>query len=113
MKTKWTRMDDTDLYNAMGSRLGINNQEVSRQIQEYETNYLTPEMDGENFESLLSLIYDHLYLIYDNQAIRDRLRGIPIAYLSSYYGRTYGKLTRPFSSKAIIENIVPFFVVNK
>lgn len=88
-------------------------QEVLNQIQEYETNYLTPEMDSKNFESPLSLIYDDLYLTYDNQVIRDWSHGIPIAYLSSYYGRTYGKLTRPFSSKAIIENIVPFFVVNK
>ena len=99
-------MEHIDLYTAMGSRLGINNQEVSRQVQEYETNYLTPEMDSENFKALLCLISD-------DQAVKEQWNGIPITWLSSYCGRDYGILTRPFSYKAVIENIIPFLVVNE
>lgn len=98
-------MDDIDLYNAMGSCLGINNQEVSRQIQEYETNYLTPEMDSENFKALL-------YLICSDQEDKKELHILPVSALSNY-DEGPSKLTELPPSKEVVENIVPFLVVNK
>ena len=38
---------------------------------------------------------------------------LSITRLSNYYGHTYGELARPFSSETVIENVVPFLVVNK
>lgn len=91
--------------------LGIEYQEVLSQVQEYETNDLTPEMDGESFRKLLDMICD-------DQAEREWMSGgstsrLSITRLSNYYGHTYGELARPFSSETVIENVVPFLVVNK
>lgn len=90
--------------------VGIDYQKVLRQLQEYVTNDLTPEMDGESFIKILSMICD-------DQTRRQLIggggiSGIPMTRLSNYYGHTYGKLARPFPSETVIENIVPFLVIN-
>ena len=90
--------------------VGIDYQKVLRQLQEYVTNDLTPEMDGESFVKILSMICD-------DQTRRQLIggggiSGIPMTRLSNYYGHTYGKLARPFPSETVIENIVPFLVIN-
>lgn len=86
--------------------LGIGYQEVLSQVQGYEVNDLTPEMDRGSFRKLLGMICD-------DQAEREWMGSdLSITRLSNYYGHTYGKLARPFSSETIIENIVPFLVIN-
>ena len=84
--------------------IGIPSQEVEKQILDYP---LTPELDRGSFELILDMICD-------DQIERDLMgSSVSITRLSNYYGHTYGKLARPFSSRAIIENVVPFLVINK
>ena len=83
--------------------VGFSFQEVEEQIQSYN---LTPEMDEESFKIILGMICeDQLDRVFMNSDLL-------ITRLSNYYGHTYGKLKRPFSSRAIIENVVPFLVIN-
>lgn len=86
--------------------LGIEYQEVLSQVQEYETNDLTPEMDGESFRKLLDMICD-------DQAERDWMDGgsisrLSITRLSNYYGHTYGELARPSRLKRSLKILFPF-----
>ena len=83
--------------------VGFSFQEVEEQIQSYN---LTPEMDEESFKIILGMICeDQLDRVFMNS-------DLSITRLSNYYGHTYGKLKRPFSSRVIIENVVPFLVIN-
>lgn len=99
-------MDDLIIIKDIALYLGIDSRKILRQVKEYETNDLTPEMDGESFIKILDMICD------DQTDGELAANNIPITRLSNYYGHTYGKLARPFSSETVIENIVPFLVVN-
>ena len=88
----------------ISTSIGMSFQEVEKQILDYP---LTSELDRENFELILDMICDDQI----DRVFMDS--DLPITRLSNYYGYTYGKLKRPFSSRTIIENIVPFLVINK
>lgn len=88
----------------ISTSIGMSSQEVEKQILDYP---LTSELDRENFELILDMICDDQI----DRVFMDS--DLPITRLSNYYGHTYGKLKRPFSSRTIIENIVPFLVINK
>ena len=86
--------------------LGISYENTESMLSEYESGSLTSEMDTDNFERLIYMIID------DNM---DRIlmgSDIPLTLLNNYAGHTYSTLSRSFSLRTIIENIVPFLVVN-
>lgn len=89
----------------MAQILGIPYQEVLNEIQDYGTNDLTPEMNSEEFIKIL-------YLIVNDQNEKKKLHLLPVSALSSYDMSSYNGIGL-LPSKAAIENIVPFLVVNK
>lgn len=86
--------------------LGISYENTESMLSEYESSSLTSEMDIDNFERLIHMIID------DNM---DRIlmgSDIPLTLLNNYAGHTHNVLNRSFSLRVIVENIVPFLVVN-
>lgn len=88
--------------------LGRHPSQFKSLFSEYESNGLTAEIDPENFEILFWMICnDQLYKMFKED-------DVAITILNHFTGHTYGRLglSRPFSLKTVIENIVPFVVVN-
>lgn len=87
--------------------LGLNENKVNKALSEYEDAYLTPELDKESFEIIISdILIDLVSRIYFESKL-------PMSLLSHWEGTTtFNGLKRPFSSRVIRENIIPFFVVN-
>lgn len=87
--------------------LGISYENTESMLSEYESSSLTSEMDIDNFERLICMIID------DNNTKRVLMNSnMALTLLNNYAGHTYSTLSRSFSLRTIIENIVPFLVVN-